>query len=103
MILTHGLDEDSANDSPKNLAKDRSGISSKTAKKAGDADITLKNKGSVDQLRESDTGLNFEIEDYFAPQDNQFIQLLGLPEVTVETLFMMYKDKDKSIGKIMNE
>ena len=36
-------------------------------------------------------------------QENVFQQLLGLPEISVETLYMQYKEKDKEIIKIMNE
>ena len=32
-----------------------------------------------------------------------FQQLLGLPEISIETLYMQYKEKDKTIIKLMNE
>jgi hypothetical protein len=43
------------------------------------------------------------LEQYFKPEENQFIKLLGLPEITIENLFMNNKEKDSHIGKIMNE
>jgi hypothetical protein len=46
---------------------------------------------------------DFDMEDYFQPEENEFIKLLGLPEISIESLFAQYKDKDKEIGKIMNE
>ena len=36
-------------------------------------------------------------------QENVFQQLLGLPEISIESLYMQYKEKDKDIIKIMNE
>ena len=36
-------------------------------------------------------------------KDNVFQQLLGLPEISIETLYMQYKEKDKTIIKLMNE
>lgn len=35
--------------------------------------------------------------------DNMFQQLLGLPEITIETLYMASKEKDKTILHLMNE
>ena len=32
-----------------------------------------------------------------------FQQLLGLPEITIETLYMASKEKDKTILHLMNE
>ena len=34
-------------------------------------------------------------DEYFQPEENGFIKLLGLPEISIETLFNSYKDKDK--------
>ena len=36
-------------------------------------------------------------------EENVFQQLLGLPEISIETLYMQYKEKDKTIIKLMNE
>jgi len=36
-------------------------------------------------------------------QENVFQQLLGLPEISIETLYLQYKEKDKTIIKLMNE
>ena len=36
-------------------------------------------------------------------QDNVFQQLLGLPEISIETLYMASKEKDKTIVHLMNE
>ena len=36
-------------------------------------------------------------------QENVFQQLLGLPEISIESLYMQYKEKDKDIIRIMNE
>ena len=36
-------------------------------------------------------------------EENVFQHLLGLPEISIETLYMQYKEKDKDIMKLMNE
>lgn len=36
-------------------------------------------------------------------EPNLFQNLLGLPEISIETLYLQYKEKDKSILKLMNE
>lgn len=36
-------------------------------------------------------------------QENVFQQLLGLPEISIETLYMAAKEKDKTIIHLMNE
>ena len=35
--------------------------------------------------------------------ENVFQQLLGLPEVSIETLYLQHKEKDKNVLKLMNE
>ena len=42
-------------------------------------------------------------DEYFQPEENGFIKLLGLDEISIETLFRQHKDKDKQTQKIMNE
>ena len=41
--------------------------------------------------------------DIIKDQDNVFQNLLGLPEISIETLYMAAKEKDKTILNLMNQ
>ena len=41
--------------------------------------------------------------DLIEKQDNVFQTLLGLPEISIETLYMAAKEKDKTILNLMSE
>ena len=57
----------------------------------------------VDEGGDDSDGSSMNEVKMMEQQDNVFQQLLGLPEISIETLYMQYKEKDKTIIKLMNE
>ena len=61
----------------------------------------MSNKGPIDDGLSSEMSLD-EAE-YYKTDDNQFTQLLGLPQVTIETIYQSYREKDQNVIKLMRE
>ena len=64
-------------------------------KKKEEKELEADNEGSIDS--------DLSEMDLLNGQDNMFQQLLGLPEISIETLYMASKEKDKTIVHLMNE
>ena len=47
--------------------------------------------------------MSFDEADYYEADENKFAKLLDVPEITIETLYSQYKEKDKTILEVMNE
>ena len=58
-------------------------------------ELEADNEGSIDS--------DMTEMDLLNGQENMFQQLLGLPEISIETLYMASKEKDKTIVHLMNE
>jgi hypothetical protein len=49
----------------------------------------------------SDGSLNED--NYLENDENKFSSMLGLPQMTIETIYQGYRDKDKDIIRVMKE
>lgn len=54
-------------------------------------------------MRDDQTSSSFDEEEYFKNDENQFTSLLGLPQISIETIYANYKEKDANVLKLMNE
>ena len=42
-------------------------------------------------------------DSYLKNDENQFSNMLGLPQITIETIYQSYRDKDRDIIRVMKE
>ena len=101
LICASQLEDQSDRTEAKKLKEVEAGIYAKELLTVKE-EATMQSNPTLSSKSDDDSD-EFNENDYFKVDDNAFQALLGLPEISIETLYQNYKEKDKDIIQLMNE